>query len=337
MILVFDTNVFLKRHRHLWELLEYFPSLQSSPQFFIAIDEEQALIREYLDYSKNADPEDPIRVIVERILDGTSLFVLQRTAKQMKRTLHTRLNENDCVNPIEPELFAVTDYFKDAILIYPTDIESLPIQRRYLESGVLSSIQVGNVGPHTASVGEVLKLLREPREYSPDNLNELYELLFKYRVEGKDSEEREFLEFKCPDCDFLSQKLLRKTVAAICGLLNTREGWVFIGVEDGTGSIKPFPPKYNESRKQASVDQLLRDIYAEVNRISPRPGKLVKIWSILDAQRQNCVVVIRVCQGSQSYKYRDENGLGTNLGTTRYIREWAQTVEDLTSDGKAIC
>lgn len=328
MILIFDTNVFLKKHRHLWELLDYFPSLQSPPEFFIGIDQEQVLISEYINYSEGIDPEDPIRVIVERILDGSGLFVLQRTAKQMRRTLRQRLHQNGCTQPMEAGLFAIAAYFKNGILVHPDEVGNLSIQRKYLEPGVLGKIQKEGVGPYTASVGEILKLLRGAREYTPDNLDDLNDFLYQYRIKGKNSEEREFLEFKCPEGEYLTQELLRKAVTAICGMLNTREGWVFIGIEDGTGDIKPFPPKYKNAIKEASIDQILKDVYAEIDRIIPMPSKVVYTWAILDDLRENCVVVIRVHQGNRDYLYRDQKGLGKNLGTTRYIRRGNQTIAD---------
>jgi len=332
MILVFDTNVFLLREGNLWELLEYFPSPNRPPTFLIGLDSNQNILSEYMQYAATVDPEDPMRVVTERILDGSGLFVVQRSCKEIKKSLAARLESLSDDQTIDASLLGVSASFRRGILIHSNTPDDSPIERSFFESTYLQNIEKNGIGPQLMSLFELLRILRQPADYKPDNLDDLDAYLQQYQIADKNSEEREFLEFKCPKCGFLTQELLRKAVAAVCGMLNTREGWVFIGVDDNTGKIKPFPPKYKNSTKDLSIDQLLRDIAAEINRICPRPGKLVNLWAIKDRVFDECVVAIRVHHGNKDYLYRDNQGLGNNMASVKYVRQAAATVEDPDSE-----
>jgi hypothetical protein len=331
MILVFDTNVFLQPQANLWELMEHFPTNQSPPKFLVAVDDGEGWIEnEYLEQAIRAfevdttgGPEAPVRVVTERILDGTALFVVRSSAK-LSDMLAVRLEENFCTKPIEPQLFGVSESIK-GILVCPNDIPAL-IPRHYLNPGVIHHIQYGGVGPTVLSLAEVLKPIRSPHEYRPATILELQEILRSHRGGIKSGEEREYLEFKKPEGTCLSQEMLRDAVQAVCGMLNSRDGWVIIGVDDESGEIVPFLPKYKSSSKSANVDQLIRDIYCEIDRICPKPGCLVSVWPILDDEGQNCVIVINVQRGNRDYVYRDRNT--GKLNSMKWIRNGPRTIPD---------
>jgi hypothetical protein len=305
--------------------MEYFPTNQSTPEFLVGVDHEGCIECEYTDY-KGDDPEAPIRTLLQRIMDGTGLFILRLPA-ELSMELLLRLDEHKCLENIEPQLFGVAET-SEGVLVRPNDHEALVIERGYLKPGVLQCIQEGSVGPTVSSLAEILVHLRRPHEYGPETMSDLAAFLHQHRV-GEKIEEREYLEFKAPKVPFLSQGLLRDAVKAICAMLNTREGWVIIGVDDDTGEIAPFPPRYNSESKEISVDQLLRDIWDEVERICPMPRTLVNIWPILDEERRNCVIVARVHKGCQNYLYRTNRGSGANR-IAKWIRCGPRTVLDPT-------
>lgn len=328
MICIFDTNVFLTKHGNLWELMEYFPALDLPPKFLIGLDEEQYILEEYMDYSDaEVDPEAPIRVIVERILDGSGLFTVEDTSTQMDDLLEKQLDAAGC-KPIEPQLFAVCAQINKGILVHPNPEDKNQVYRKYLEPSILPELQNSLSGASTISLYELLKILREPQEYAPNTVDDLRGLLRLTQIHGKSGEEREYIEFKSPRGTHLTQRMLRDAVKAISGMLNSREGWVLIGVVDD-GTIQPFPPRYNRADAELSVDRLMINIYAEIDRIKPSPGPLVNAWPILDEARSNCIILIRVHQGNRDYLYRDI--CGGNFGSqfnTKYIRRGPQTIVD---------
>lgn len=332
MNLVFDTNVFLQRHANLWELLEYFPTQQELPKFCVAIDEGQRLIeQEYSQYGATADEESPMRIISQRILDGLGWFVF-RSPAELSQELWIRLDESECVAAVERTLWGVAESAKSgqpdsqmSCLVHPNDSNSLPISREYLKPGRLQQIQCDAVGPLTASISEILKKIRGGHEYSPSSFYELQSLLHQYCMGVRNSEERGFLEFKKPNGSCLSPLLLQNTVQAVCGMLNSRDGRVIIGVDPDTGEIAPFPPRYKDNTKPPSVDELMLDIGVEVDRICPRPGLLVEFWPIVDQSKAECVIVIQVRKGSREYIYRDAAG---KLNAAKWIRRGNQTIVD---------
>lgn len=347
MILVFDTNVFLQDHEDIWPLLAYFPRPSQPPRFMVAVDDGAMHIEaEYANYAAASDPDSPIRKIAKRIMDGFALFVV-RSPVAPSSELTYRLAAAKCTTAVEEALFGVAESHRNAalasgdaepldaakrartecILVCPNDPLALPISRAYLETGKIHQIECDATGPITASLNEVLKFIWAPHEHCPSSLYELRLLLGEYRCGLRTSEEREFLEFKNPNVPYLCERLLREAVAAVCGMLNSRDGRVIIGVDNETGSICPFPPRYNSPNKPISVDQLLIDVYAEIDRISPMPGCLVQAWTILDDSKENCVLVIQVQQGNREYVYRNRHG---RLNATKWLRRGTATVPDRT-------
>lgn len=329
MMLVFDTNVFLQSDVNRWELIERFPTPSSPPEFLVAVDDGGLIEDEYLEQAIVADPESPIRIATERILDGTGFFVVRKSST-ISGELSKRLHKYSCTKPIEPQLFGVAHSTRDSILVCANDPDTLPILREYMKPGVLNQIQHGGVGPVVSSLKETLKIIRMPRERSPETLDELHSFLSKQSLGPLKNEEREFIEFKNPEVDYLSQELLQKTVRAVCGMLNSRDGWVFIGIDDHTGKIDPFPPRYKNRSRPLSLDGLSKNILEEIDRICPQPGKLVNTWPIPDDRKQNYVFVIHVQQGTQDYLYRDKNG---KLNKTKWIRSGPRTIPDPTWHG----
>lgn len=329
MVLIFDTNVFLQEHYNRWELIDRFPTLSSPPEFLVAVDDKGLIEEEYLEQAIIADPESPIRIATERILDGTGFFVVRKPST-ISGELSKRLSKYSCTKPIEPQLFGVANSTPKSILVCANDQDTLPIPREYMKLGVLNQIQHGGVGPVVSSLKEVLKIIRAPHERSPETLEELRSFLSKQSLGPLKNEEREFIEFKNPKVDYLSQELLRKTVRAVCGMLNSRDGWLFIGIDDDSGKIEPFPPRYKNLSKPLSLDDLWKNILEEIDRICPQPGKLVNTWPIPDDRKENYVFVIHVQQGSQDYLYRDKNG---KLNKVKWIRSGPRTIADPTWHG----
>jgi hypothetical protein len=323
MILVFDTNIFLQRHRNLWELLDYFPTNQTPPGFLIATDIDGIIEEDYVSHQNNWADYD-IETIISKILDGSSLFVI-RPQVHLPNILKRRLWQNGCVTPMELQLFSVAAG-NQGILVSPNTAKDNPIHRNYLQPGVLGNIQDNGVGPCVLTLAEILRLLRLPHEYSPDSLHELERFISDYRSSQRISEEREFLEFKNPENDFLSQRLLRKAVQAVCGMLNTRDGYVIIGVDDESGMICPFTPRYEKNQDLISVDHVEQCIYAEIDRIAPIPGEMVHVWPLMDASNQKCVFVIHVFKGNREYFYRDKEENNWKLGQIKWIRNGNRTI-----------
>lgn len=329
MILVIDTNVLLHEHRYLWELWDYFPKPDSASKFFIALDDQDAILNEYLEHSAGQDSGTTIREITNRILDGTGLFVISTPFQEKCLSLISTLNDCGCSTPIQHELFWVAASYKDGVLVSPNNTDPLLIKRDYLDTEILSKIQRESVSPVVWTLPETLRVLRQPHEHSPSTMDELVAVLKHTQLGSINSEERAHREFKCPHT-FLEQRMLKDVVKATCGMLNSsRGGWVFIGVHDATGEPIPFPPRYGDVSKPLSTDQLVRDIYSEINRIRPKPGNLVDIWPIVDPTSQNCVIVIRVHKGSKTYLYQDpEKDKTKNKGIVKWIRQGASTTVD---------
>lgn len=322
MIVVFDTNVFLQDHYNLWELVDHFPVNQEPPEFFVAVDRNGEIENDYLAHKEQLVKEE-LYAIVQRILDGTALFVV-RPQVHLPNILKNRLW--DC-KPIEPQLFCVAAGTQ-GVLVTPNSSKELPIPRTYTKPEVLARIQANGVGPCVLSLKETLKLIREPHEYSPEDLAELKIMIGRYALGSKKSEEREFLEFKNPKNDCLTTKQLREAVQAVCAMLNTRDGYVIIGIDNETGGICPFTPRYGAKPEIVSADHVVLCIAQEINRILPTPGKLVHVWPLVDDSNQKCVFVIHVKKGNHEYVYRDEEKNGWKLGAVKWIRDKGSTIPD---------
>jgi hypothetical protein len=331
MILSFDTNVFLEKEANLWELLGYFPERKEKPRFLVALDEEGLIEGEYLGLAQRADEEEPIRALTKKLDDGKGWFVIS-TPVQVSQSLEAQLDAHNCISGIERQLLAIAQPFSHT-LVCPNKHDHLRLRRRYLDPGILQSIQASiedpNERPTVLTLLEVLRPIRVPHEGCPNDLEHLRKLLATTANNRKVSEERDFLEFKQP-IEFLYQDLLRRAIRAVCGMLNSRDGWVIIGVDDATGEIKPFPPKYippnhDDAAKDPNREQLERDVRSEIDRISPKPGLLVDVQAILDERKEDCVVVIRVWRGNREYVYRDAIG---KLNGQKWIRVNAETVAD---------
>jgi hypothetical protein len=331
MVLIFDTNTLMQRHYNLWELVEHFPTNQTAPKFLVAVDDGHLIENEYLKSAKTNGEESPIRIIAQRILDGFGLFVKRMVASISENT-RSCLNNNGCSEDVDHCLLGLAEAVEGGILVCPNNIINLSIPRCYLKSEIQACVQADGKGPTILSLGEVLKSVREPHSPSPETLDDLKCFLSKFEIGEKQSEECGYVEFKCPKVPYLTQVCLREAVEAVCGMLNSCEGWVFIGVDNKTGEICPFPPKYNDASKKPSVDALLHDILDEINRIHPKPGLLVHFWPILDSQKEKCVIAIRVHQGNREYLYRDKNG---KLQSMKWIRQGTSTIPDPNWDSNA--
>lgn len=324
MVLIFDTNTLMQRHHNLWELVDYFPTNQDAPKFLIAVDDARLIETEYLEKAKAGGEESPIRMISQRILDGFGLFV-KRMVVNISDNTRSCLKKYSCAEQIDHRLLGLAEIVEGSILVCPNNVTNLSIPRCYLESKIQACFHADGKGPTILSLGEVLKSVREPHYPSPETLHDLKCFLSQFEMGTKQSEERGNVEFKCPKAAYLTKTCLREAVKAICGMLNSCEGWVFIGVDDDTGAIEPFPPKYKNPSKEPSIDALLKDILSEINRIYPKPGLLVRFWEILDSKKENCVIAIRVHQGNRDYLYRDEQG---NLQNMKWIRQGTSTIQD---------
>lgn len=329
MLLIFDTNVLLAENR--WELLEYFSVNQSPPKFLVALDQEQNIINEYLEYARRNDPESPIRKIVERLIDGSDLFVVDRPATHLSNILSQILTAYSCTDQVEVHLLGVAESRQSAALVVPNDISQTTIHRKYLGEEVRHTIAGIRGKPVILTINEVLRILRDPAPYSPSTMGELKDLLAKYAATNSGSDEQEYIEFKCPVTPYLTQQLLREATRAVCAMLNTCNGWVFIGVDDPSGEIKPFPPRYKTEKAEPRVSQLVNNIYEEIDRILPNPGRLVRLWPILDDNKQNCVIAIHIRQGIQEYRYRnrDNDPKNEKLGKVKWVRRGARTVPEV--------
>jgi hypothetical protein len=275
-------------------------------RFLLLID--NLLELEYIEQaerSRASDPENLTSIIIEKILKGSSLFV-KKLSGELSAPLAKRFKRSGCPE-VEKQMFGLAE-LHDANIVCPDHSRAIPVPRVYL--GQLDNLQRGGIGPAVLTLAEILGPIREPGPYSPSTIDDLRVLICKW------PEEEEFTEFKSPEDDYLTSDMRNKVVKAICGLLNTRSGWVFIGVTPN-GAIAPFSPRYGSLNKDPSTDQLLRDILQQIGQITPKPGRLVIPWPILN-DKLKCVVVIYVHQGKRTYLYRGK----------KWIRLGPQTVED---------
>lgn len=325
MILVFDTNSFLQQSVAQMGLACWFPSANEDQDFLVAIDKGGFVMKEYLEASdKQTDPEHPMRIAAERIGKGTGLFVVKCHA-HLRDEIRQVLVKTGCDSQIEKIFIALADC-EQGIVIHPNQIDSLPIPRKYLRSDALAVIQREVDGPDTMTLDSLYTYLhKQPHRQSPSSIEELRRLLDTERSSSNLSEEQRYLEFKCPKEDYLTRSMLRASVVAVCGFLNTCAGWVFIGVRDDDGSVEPFSPRYGSKGARKSVDLLQREILDEIRLISPRPALLYSIWPIWNEDRDKCVIAIYVRKGSQEYYYRDKKGMGKKF-TCKYVREGPSTV-----------
>ena len=335
MILVFDTNVFIQKNSNLNSLFQILDEdmSKSPPRFLFFLDKGGVIEGEYLRMAEEAtasgDYEADVRKIWELIAEGSPLWI-KKIEQNLSFELQKRLAENECDKPIEPQLFGVAEC-ADGVIVCPDYRDRARIKRGYLVGDTLQKIQREGLGPAVLSIAETVKILHEPCDYSPASITALKSYLSEFSIGEKASEERPFHEFKCPKNDsYLGKPLLQETVRAICGFLNTRNGFVFIGVDDKTGKIKPFRPKYLPSNvnfnKEESIDLLMRDIRSEIDLIYPKPGQLVDEWALIDKETNKCVVVIHVRQGRRNYYYRDKKGRLNRR--TKWVRTGFSTVPD---------
>lgn len=296
MIFVVDTNVFLDESDDCEDFTRKCWRAKPS-ELRLAVDSDGQILEEY---RKHAVPGSLLKKVVRKI--GELSWDQNGLNFDFDETQNNLLSEKLCHTPIEPALLGVgKDKTKPYVVFNPNERRDPP--RNFPEH--LPALQSLGLGMGMVTPKEALDRIHSPRKPNPENLGELEHLLDEYRVAGKRSE-HSFLEFKAPGPNRLrleDRKLvdeMRCDIAvAVCAMLNSCTGWVFVGVRDHDGEILGFNPEYNGI---AGYDQVQRMINAEIYRITPNPSKLFDPW-VIDLPNGGIVVAIRVTKGSREFSY----------------------------------
>ncbi|MDX2043174.1 MAG: ATP-binding protein [Acidobacteriota bacterium] len=305
MIFVVDTNVFLDEQdtdcedftRKCWRAR---PS-----ELRLAVDSDGQILEEY---RQHAAPGSLLKKVLGRIADlGWDRHEISYNFDQDQDKL---LDEKLCRTPIEPALLGVgKDIARPYVVYHPNEICKMP--RSFTKH--LQDIQPYDLGLGMVTPREALDRIHSPRPPFPENVGELTHLLDIHRIAGLRTE-HSFLEFKAPgpnearvDNRILVDRMRCDIAKAVCAMLNSCNGWVFVGVRDNDGEILGFKPEYNGI---PGYDHVQRMINAEIYRITPNPSKLFDPWAI-DLPTGGIVIAIRVTKGSREFSYEHrypENG-----------------------------
>ena len=142
-------------------------------------------------------------------------------------------------------------------------------------------------------------------------------MLKEHQINGQVTEQ-EYLEFKEGPVDYLQfrdeifdierfdRSLRARITKSICGALNSRSGWVFVGITD-QGAIAGFPPIYLENQipGQDYIQQLISE---NVRSIQPNPLEVerdcISMWAIDVGQNRIVLsVLITKPQGGIAFTY----------------------------------
>lgn len=322
MILILDTNILLAFEMDdPWcvLLLDLFFDLH--PTYVqLGFDAEGDIEKEYEEY-KDLLSDDNQALIEKMILNPIKGFST-RLAPKVKSTFDkVQLAELTTLNchPIEPAFLATSLADTTPQLVYWESGYEV-IGREYWRQPTLNELKNRKLIGECISVRDaVSKLLRWHNRY-PSTLAEMNALLDEYQIDGK-REEHTFIECKCPQ-NVLTERMTRDIAKAVCAMLNTDGGWIFIGVRDSDKKAVGFKTQYENGAK-TGFEIIQPIINQRINQIKPRPAGLFLPWAI-DVGGGKVVVVIHVSKGEAGVNYCFDYREGK--GWQVYVRQGPESV-----------
>ena len=333
MNILVDTNILFEKEENVgWDAdLSFFLRLlnqykKNGPLFTILLDKENVLEKEYRleikNASKYASKETPI-ICFEHVLD-TYPYITPYPIDELDydKKIYS-LKNKDFNEEFEICLLFLAKKRNSAIII-PKKENSPKIARIYLNNhDILLCKEITFL-----TLNQLIFKTNYPLFQHPNSISELKSILKALKPNFKkeklnhfefiEAEERENIEYKGVHFDYLSKKQLKKSVEAMCGMLNSCErGWVFIGVKDD-GNIFPFTPRFKEDGP-IGWNYLCNCIREEINRITPPPYKEgVDSWCIYNDNKDKVVIVNYIKKTGINYIYNGD----------RLIRDGNRTIID---------
>jgi hypothetical protein len=322
---VFDTNFFLMKGQH-HDLLKRV-LFAKPPICRLALDRRGAIKREYFAALRDY-PSVVLREICQRVLErrGPEIATLESEVC-VCRGIHdptsescelAELERRGCGNEIEPSLFGIA-------LKNPTTL--IFLLHGLLGRGYIAEWDFVNaryLSSQSALLFEMYRRISYPSQRYPSTKAQLEELLDEYRIIGR-ATEHDLLEFKEGPLDFIRfrddmgiRALRRRIADAVRGMLNSRSGWVLVGI-DTEGNIEGFSPAYFEVGHSNPVERFQELMSQDIRSIEPDPLSVdpqgVALWPI-DVGNGRIVVSILVTKPDRNIEFFYRGLAHGRLGAT---------------------
>jgi hypothetical protein len=318
MMVVLDTNVFLQeKDRSCLRIVEIL--LETYPEYIqLALDADRTIEDEYDRYrtTMSLEGQELIQKVMDRIIDFSN-FSPRFDAKPAPDHLGA-LERLKCHEPVQPALLCLTFAPTDPLLIYTANARE-GITRAYSNPETLKELYSAGLVRNCLSADEAKALLSRHSERHPTTRQELEKLLDDHRVCGR-REEHSFLECKGPR-SVLTARMTKDIAKAVCAMLNTNGGWIFVGVRDSDKMVVGFEPCYENSTSRCGFERIQPIINQRINQIRPRPAGRFDPW-VIDLKNRRVVIVIRVLKGKDGVTYCLDDG----DGPVAYIRQGPESV-----------
>lgn len=317
MILLCDTNVFLapvySSHQFLME------SFRDNRRFFLGLDKYSLLQNEYRQYSRH---NRYIQEIVKRVTPRNERRVIRGIPVAISEDVHTRLADlyevvDETPNRVEHALLC-TALANPGVTLVCVDsrCSTLTADRVWLRPDRLEFLQEFFPEIRVKSCDELHNILHSVPEGVPRDYSQLKTFLAQDKIRW---EENDWVEFKAPQRQGLIPRMCRDIAKAVCALLNTTSGYVFVGIEEDPppAQLIGFPLIYcrddhdpTSCREYPSdkIQIILEGAY--LNRIVPSPRPHIMMWQIsIPHDEAKIILVILVDKGNTIYQY-DFDGSG---------------------------
>lgn len=324
---VFDTNYFLTKGDH-YDVLQRV--LFSKPPICrLVLDLKGTIKKEYFEALAKYPQSAVLRQICQRVserqgpqvamLDGTLCTCLEAHDQQSDACDLAELERLGCGEEIEPSIFGIARK-NPMTLVF---LLHGALNRGYIDQwDVVSARYLTN---QSTLKLEMYRKISYPTQRYPATPAQLEDLLNEYRIVGRRTEQ-DLLENKEGPLDFVTfrdgtfERSLRTRIAeAVRGMLNSRSGWVFVGI-DSVGEIIGFPPSYRTVVGHVNpVEQVQELISQDIRSIVPNPLEVdpecVALWPI-DIGNGRIVVTILITKPKGNITFSYHGTVHGRLGAT---------------------
>lgn len=328
MILLCDTNIFLEPLYSSHQFL--IQSFADNRKFYLGLD--RSLQKEYIQFSSR---NRYIQEIVKRTIPRHDRRVLHDIPGSITEEAHELLSalyglDDKAPDNVEHALLC-TALANPGVTLVCVDKRcmTLPAERVWLRPDRLEFLLEFLPGIQVKSCDQVYDILRSVPEGVPRKYAELETFLSQEMIGW---EEKDWIEFKAPQEWGLVPRMCRDIAKAVCALLNTTDGYVFVGIKEDPppAQLIGFPLIYcKEDRDPTSCRELPSDkiqIILEgsyLRKIDPNPRSQLMIWPIaIPHNDKSIILAILVDKGDKRYQY-DFDGYGLKA----YRRDGTQSVE----------
>lgn len=323
MNIAFDTNVFLTKGNHYEDLKKML--FGKPPICRVVLDSDGELKKEYLTALRRFPGSTILKQFFQLVSEraGPHIAVMKSDLEQAELD---ELTEYGCGKQIEPALFGVIRNNPD-VLLYWTEGK---MDRGYATDRGWNFISQKYLQNQSVLWQQLRRAMAYPGHPYPRTKEELERLISEYTRAGRRTE-HDLLEFKNGPFDFarfendVFEKSLRARIAeAVCGMLNTRSGWVFVGIDHRDCSIVGYPPVYvkkpeDVQDKEPDPDQVQQLISQDVCEIVPKPFDIDKqcifMWPI-DVENGCIVLSILVTKPDQNVTFTYKGNACGRFGPT---------------------